>query len=336
MKVYYFIEDIRNVTELYYNIMLDALSRVGVELCGLKKSASLSVLRIPKSQYILATSLKSFIILYLLGYRKFIYWFQGITPEEDYMVHHVAWRRALFTWAEKRALKYSKYRIGVSKYLFEHYENKYGIEIDKDTVFIMPCFNSNLNKKSFYSSDKYKNNIFCYAGGMQVWQGFDKIIEIYKQVEKVCPNVFLKVLSKDVETATKIIQKFNINNYSINNVSQNEMDNELSTCKFGFIVREDNIINNVATPTKLGTYVGNGVIPIFTPAIKSFYDMSKKYNHLCCITDTDNAYKDISIFMDENISPDTIYKEYEEIFDCYYNKEYYVSELSKYLTPLYD
>ena len=335
MKVFYFKEDIRNVTELYYTIMLSALSNVGVELCELKKSASLSVLKIPRSQYVLATTLKAFIILYVLGYRNIIYWFQGITPEEDYMTYHSILRKMLFTWAEKRAVKYSKYRIGVSTYLFEHYEKKYGIAISKDSVFIMPCFNaSSINKQNFYNLEKYKNNIFCYAGGMQAWQGFDKIVEIYKHVEERFPNVFFKVLSKDIEAAKRIIERYGIKNYSIYNVPQDKMDEELSSCKFGFIVREDNIINNVATPTKLGTYVGNGVIPIFTPAIRSFYDMSKKYKYLCCINDNDGSFKEIEALMEDEISPDTLYDEYKEIFDNYYNKEKYIQELSKYLSPL--
>lgn len=331
MTVYFFKEDIRNVTEYYYGIILKALSQKGAEQIVMDSCNFSTARKIPNKDYILATSLKAFIILYVTGHRNFIYWYQGITPEENFLMFKKKWRFYVYSVLEKLSLKTVKYKIGVSKYLFEHYEKKYGIKIDYDSVFIMPCFNSELNKESFYTERKYEKNTFCYAGGTQAWQGFDKIIDIYKELEKKRNNVFLKIFSKDLDSAKAAIEKARIKNYSVDCVSQDEIDKALADCKFGFIIREDNIINNVATPTKLGTYMANGVIPVYSSTINSFKDLARDYKYLCCVDNNSDVIESITQMMDTQIEPDKVYEEYKKVFDYYYNKDQYVKDLVLFL-----
>lgn len=330
MTVYYFKEDCRNVTEYYYNIILDALKMRGVECKVLDKCVFKTARTISKNDYVLVTTLKSFIILYLLGRKNYIYWYQGITPEENYMMFKSKWRYNIYSYLEKLSLKVVKHKIGVSKYLFEHFEQKYQISIKANDVFVMPCFNSNLNKKSFYTPNKYTNNIFCYAGGIQVWQGFDAILRIYGEIERKHDDVFLKIYSKDVEAAKKAIEDAHLKNYMVDCVPQSEIDKALADCKFGFIIREDDIINNVATPTKLATYIGNGVIPIFTSTIKSYSDLAKQYRYLCCVNEDDVISK-IEKIITTPIVPEDLLSEYSQLFDDYYNREKYIQKLQLYL-----
>ena len=326
MTVYYFKEDCRNVTEYYYGIILSAVRNKGIPCKELERCDFKTARTIPKEDYVLATTLKSFIILYLLGRRKFIYWYQGITPEENFLMFKSRWRYLLYSFLEKLSLKTVKYKIGVSEYQFEHFEEKYKIKIDMSTVFIMPCFNSELNEISFKTPEKYEKNVFCYAGGTQAWQGFDKILRIYAEIEKKRDDVFLKIYSKDIDSAKRMIEEVNLKHYSVGCVPQSQMDNALADCKFGFIIREDNIINNVATPTKLGTYLANGVIPIFSSSIKSFADLANVYQYLCCV-DENNVISKIEDAISMNVDCKTIQQEYECVFNKFYNKEEYVKQL---------
>ena len=331
MTVCYFKEDCRNVTEYYYNIIIDALKQRGVECKVLDKCDFKTARTISKDDYVLATTLKSFIILYLLGRRNFIYWYQGITPEEVFLMSGQKWKFYVNSFIEKLSLKTIKYKIGVSNYLFEHFEKKYKIKIDRSTVFIMPCFNSELNENSFKTPGKYEKNVFCYAGGTQAWQGFDVILRIYAEIEKLRDDVFLKIYSKDIDSAKRMIEAINIKNYSIDCVPQSEMDNALADCKFGFIIREDSIINNVATPTKLGTYLANGVVPIFSSTIYSFRDLANKYKYLCCV-ENKNAVDCIIRLLNENIKEEKVKEEYKDIFSSFYSKNNYITKLGLFLS----
>ncbi len=331
MKVYYFKEDLRNVTEFYYNIILDALRKTNADCIMLDSCSIGSVRGIAKDAYVLATTLKSFAILYITGHRNFIYWYQGITPEEVCLMTGSKLRFKVYSFLEKLSLKTVKYKIGVSKYLFEHFEEKYKMQIDRTSVFIMPCFNSELNEDSFNAIGKYDKNVFCYAGGVQAWQGFDAILKIYSEIESKRNDVYLKIYSKEIDKAKVLIDEARIRNYSVDCVSQSEMDKALADCKFGFIIREDSIINNVATPTKLGTYLANGVIPIFSSTVMSFRDLSTRYNYLCCVDNNFNVADQIIAFMNNSFEGEKISKEYKRIFEDYFNRESYVQGLASFL-----
>lgn len=332
MNIYYFKEDMRNVTEYYYKIILSALAENNYKVVQLESTSTQNIKQITSGDYVLVTTLQTFRKLFYKGIRNFIYWFQGISPEEYRMMRPgikglVGYYHLSFL--EKKAIKTVKYKIGVSKYLFEHYEKKYGVSVPIESVFIMPCFNSDFSTDSFKTPDKYTNNVFTYAGGLQAWQGFEDILKIYKCIEEKYKNVSLRIYCKEKELAKTIIDSYDIHHYTLDCVPQSEMENVLRQCKFGFIIREDNVINNVATPTKLATYIGNGVIPIFTPTIWAYKDLAKRYKYLICDT-PDNIVDNLSDFM-ENIDIDALLREYKRIFEEYYNREDYVLKLSSFL-----
>ena len=328
-KIYYFKKDLRNVTEYYYGIILSSLKKAGYETVELENFDRRKRPAIEKDSYILATDLLDFFVLYLYGYRKFVYWFQGISPEEHYLIKKSKWKYWLLSYCERLALKKVKYRIGVSKYLFEHYNVKYHMNINLLDVFIMPCYNTELQELNFFTPDKYQNKIFCYAGGVQKWQGFEEIVAIYQQIEMKHDDVFLKIYSKQLDEAKEIISKYSLKHYSVDCVPQDEVDKTLADCMFGFIIRNDSVINNVATPTKLATYVGNGVIPIYTGTIHAYKDLSDKYQYLCCIKD-EYDIEPIEDLLNKKVDGTILLKEYEKLFNDYFNTENYIKDLSRF------
>lgn len=331
MRVFYFLKDINNVTGYYYDIIFESLKKNGHDIEALDNDAySLIAKSIKKDDYILATSLFTFFKLYVLGYRKFIYWFQGVSPEENYVLIHSKLRFHIYSLIEKLVIKKVDYKIGVSRYLFNHFERKYHLEIDDRTTFIMPCFNANIKKEHFFIPGKYERNTFCYAGSMRAWQGFDNILSYYSKIESLYPDVFFKIYTSDVEIAKEKVQKSGIRNYSIGSVPIDKVDEALSDCKFGFLLREDTIINNVATPTKLGTYLGNGLIPIFTSAIHAYRDLAADYSFLCCLKELDDT-QTIEDYLSDDISAEDVYREFSSVFNSYFNREEYVKQLQEFL-----
>lgn len=310
--IYYFKKDVRIVTGYYYNIILNGLKLNGNKVCEIESHNSPEVKKLPKDTYFLITSFDTFVYLFFKGFRNFIYWYQGIVPEEDFLRTRSKLRRLAFSLAEKFSLKKVKFPICVSKYQVEFYEKKYHLNLKH--AFVMPCFNSEFNRDNFYLSDKYEHNVFCYAGGIQAYQGFNLILDTYKEIEEKYPNTFLKIYTFDLEKAKKIIKTYDIKNFSVESVPQSEVDDVLAKCKFGFLIRDNNMINQVATPTKLANYLGNGVVPIFTDTIKAYADIAKEYEHLYCFGDTD---KDIVIdkALHDVIAPDDLEKEYRNVMD---------------------
>jgi hypothetical protein len=149
----------------------------------------------------------------------------------------------------------------------KHYSEKYSY--NGDNFMIIPCYNKNLKKEYFTSAIKPKSS-FVYAGGIFPWQCFTETAAIFKKIELHTTDAFLTVLTKDHQKAEKIIKKEGIKNYEIKYVPLEEVMGELSKHKYGFLLREDTIVNNCATPTKMNTYLSTGLIPIHTNAIHAF------------------------------------------------------------------
>jgi len=325
-KVHYLQKDIRNVTKNYYDILISSLLDNGVKICSVSELKLFTKIIASRDDYFLVTGMATFLLIYLKGFRNFIFWFQGVAPEEVYMITNSKWKKYGMALIERFALKHCEYKIGVSKYQFNHFENKYKLRLDWNKIFIMPCFNSEFSPEVFNKKGKYENDIFCYAGGMQVWQGFDEILKMFAEIEKHSDKVFLKILSKDIDTARIKIMQYNIQHFSIKSVPQESVSNELANCKYGFILREDNIINNVATPTKLATYIGNGIIPIFTSTIYFYRDLAQKYKYLYCI-DSSTDVDTVNSLLENSIEPNNLRLEYAKLFDDVFSKRSYISRL---------
>ncbi len=330
MIIYSFKHYLEPYTSFYIGMVVEALQKNGHEVRVLDDISKQSLQHCSKDDWFITTHHKDIVKLWRYGYKNIINWFQGIYPEEDYMMHDSKLRYFAFNLLERFNLKHTRIGLFVSKYQIEHYIIKWH-NVPKKR-HIIPCFNETLKRDSFYKDNKYKNNVFCYAGSLYKWQCFNETLAIYKQIEDVYGDVVsLKIFTGDIETAQNKVADLSIRNCTIAHVPQDQLQMELSNCKYGFIIREENIVNNVATPTKMGNYLSNGVIPIITPAVYSFRDIAKEYPHIIMLDDIKNLEK-IEKSMREEINPDNILKEYSDLFDKYYNREKYVKELQYYLS----
>jgi hypothetical protein len=170
---------------------------------------------------------------------------------------------------------------------------------------------------------------FTYVGSLDVWQCFDETIELYKEIESKLCDTKLRVYTFDVESARRRIIEKEIKNYSVERVPKNEVANRMNEVSYGFVIRKDNIINRVATPTKLSTYLASGVIPIFSDCLQDFYNLSKAMKYVYAvpsIVDVDSIIE----FCRKPIIVNEIKEEYKAVFNSYYSKEKYIKEISSF------
>ena len=317
------------MTGYYYDIILDALELNGFERVELASYKDPRMKELPKDAWLLTTSVKVFFILYMKGFCHFVHWFQGIVPEEDYWRTHSKLRRFIFSAFEKMAWKKITYKICVSKYQVEHYQRKYG-KVAARTYYVMPCFNSEFYKEHFHVPGKYDHNVFCYAGGIQTYQGFDAILRTYKEIEARYEDTFLRIYTFNQDKAKQMIEAEGIKNYSLGCVPQEKVPEVLAQCKYGFIIRDNNIVNQVATPTKLCDYIGNGVIPIFTSTVRAYADIARHYAHLYCF-DESNKEQVIDAALKAVVDADDLEQEYKSVMQEYFNPEKFRRELREWL-----
>jgi hypothetical protein len=267
---------------------------------------------------------------------KIVTWFQGLGAEEALMTRNSLVRKRLWNCVEFFALKFSWINIYVSERMHNYYQDTYRVK-DKN-FFIMPCFNKKLNEDAFNLVDKYDKPSFVYAGGLDKWQCIEETLDIFCQIEKSIPAASLTLLTKDKIKAEELIKRYNIKNYKISFVGLNELDAELMKYKYGFLIRQDHIVNNVSTPTKMNSYLANGVIPIYTNAIDDF-NWKLSGLKFCIQLNCDDSIKQWSqeiITYERFSSIDSIdfKREMEFIFEKYYSRNFYIEKNSDYLKSL--
>lgn len=267
------------------------------------------------------------------GYKKILLWIQGVTPEESYMRNHSKLRYWVLSMRERMGLAYANQILMVSAKMLEHYRQKYGMNLGNKT-FLMPCFNTELNRDAFHYPEKYSRQVFVYTGSLAVWQCFEPTVQLFKKLEQQIPEARLDVYTSQKEEAEAILKQYGISNYSIDFVSPAELGERLKSVKFGFVIREDTEVNRVATPTKISTYTANGVIPIFSQCLDDFYRQTVGKHYFLSVgsdANNDDTLARITALSKEEIDINALEKEYTALFDGYYCYDMYVQKLCEFI-----
>lgn len=324
-----------SVTGFYMNIIKEACeyNKEVCKICDLNFSGN------KKEDTIIVDDILQAFKFFFKGYKKIFLWVQGVIPEESYMRNQSKLRFFILSQIEKYVLKKCKLIFMCSEEMREHYKRKYKLCL-KNNTFIMPCFNEeNINESAFDSLDKYKENNFLYVGSIKKWQCFDEIVKIYKKLEEITDKkIKLNVFTGQQEEAKKIIEKMRIKNYSISYASSDELSEKIRNMKYGFVIREDSIVNNVATPTKFSNYISNGIIPIYSSSLVDFYtqDLMYKTGIVFDLKNEDEGIKRVMKNMELEINNNEMKKKCEMWYLEYYNKNKYIVNIAKKIKELKD
>ena len=335
-KIIFFLpkKTMNEATVYYVDILKQGFIKAGYSV---EETENLSDLK--KFNRIFVMSAKWCFIVKLFNPKaKIVTWFQGLGAEEALMTKNSLVRKRLWNCVEFFALKFSWINIYVSERMHDYYQDTYRVK-DKN-FFIMPCFNKKLNEEAFSVVNKYANPSFVYAGGMDKWQCIEETLDIFCQIEENIPAASLTLLTKDKAKAEELIKKYNIKNYKISFVSLNNLDAELMKYKYGFLIRQDHIVNNVSTPTKMNSYLANGVIPIYTNVIDDFNENIRKSNCFVMLNayDTVKTWKETITRFDSSSSlidfKGNFLNEVRLVFLNYYNQENYILNFCDFLKKI--
>ena len=312
--------DLNDATKHYVDILISSLKTLGY-----KVEFVYSVNEISKEDKVLVITLPGFITAWLHNPSQDIsIWFQGVTPEECGMLFSgwkKYWKIFFNTILDFFAVHMARRVLFVSETMLKHYRNKYGYK--GQNYVIMPCFNQPIVKESFVE-EKYKTPSFVYAGSLSKWQCVDETLELFTHIKKQLPNATLTLLTGEKEKAQGLLDKYGIEDATVKYVPYQELNAELSKYKYGFLIREDVKVNNVATPTKMNSYMACGVIPVYSNVIGDFQKIFSEMKYKIEVTSSkeDTIGKIIELEKNDIVAED-VYSEYNKLFDTYYCEKHY-------------
>lgn len=167
---------------------------------------------------------------------------------------------------EKIVLKRANAIVTVTKKQFELFRVK------KQNI-VLPMLPSDYFLNNIVTKDSARKKlgidtnkaVYCYSGGAQVWQKVPETIDYYKKIEN--DNTLFLIITQEQDLFKFFLAEKNIQNYIILSANYKDMPTILPAADYGFCIRENTIVNNVASPTKLLEYIACGIRPIITPGI---------------------------------------------------------------------
>lgn len=312
----------RDVTSYYMGIIHEGLkkSQAGAEWFSMEHPPS-------RKEVLVHPTVLDAHKMSVLGFRQYGVWIQGILPEESLMKHNSKLRYWLLSMLEKHALKRAKLLFVVSNEMVEHLQDKYNIDIRSKT-FIIPCFNTDVSEASFSNPERYNQKIFTYVGSLSKWQCFDETLAVYAKLTRVLDGCELRVFTPSVNEA-KARAKGIASNIYVDYLPDKQLQEEMRKVTFGFIVRDDSIVNRVATPTKISTYLANGVIPIYSSTLKSFSMRAREMKYAFALDNNLSNLDELIAFCNHPINIEALKQEITSVFTDYYNREKYVEEIAE-------
>lgn len=315
------------VLQNYLDIIKAALEKNGFE-CDYVKDIS----ELDKSDlYVFPMGIDAF-KYYWKGYRRFILWQQGATADESFMRNHSKLRYNILNYMDCFAMKKAKLILYCSDYMRKHYEQLAHTDFHSKS-YLMPCYNEKIEPEIIREKD-YSKKVFTYVGSLDLWQCFDETVELYKKIEMKYPESVFRVLTFSVDEAKEKLSKAGIKNYDVKCVPKEEVKNELRDVVYGFLLRKESIVNRVATPTKLSSYLSVGIIPIFSTVLDDFERVSKKMEYVIPVS-TEIAEQDLFCKLEKKIDKNKLYLEYEKLFWEYYGTDLHVKNIAEMIIGIF-
>lgn len=232
---------------------------------------------------------------------------KGIVPEEHLFYDDTIFVKRLLLYIgskiyERYIFKYADSFSAVSNNLKLYFQKRYNIAASP--FLVLP---SAVNTDKFYYDKKtredYRKKLGCddkdviitYSGSFQEWQQPKKIFEFFKRASNYKNYKFL-VLTFDVEKAEKLSKEYNLPEERIKIFASSpiEVNSYLNASDICLLLRKDDIVNNVASPTKFGEYLVTKNMIIITKGVGDFSDLVANSQYGLCL---DNLNLDMGVII---------------------------------------
>ena len=227
---------------------------------------------------------------------KLIYSMRGADVAEALMDKNLrAYIIAVWSWVcVRRAVRIADHINAVSKTMVDWILRKFGRKAS-----VLPCCMAQdpIDKFSQEGQDRPFKTII-YSGGLSAWQKIDDIITLMKKISEKNDNIRFRFLTKDVNSLQKKCEAIGLDasKWSVKSCKQSEVAGELLSADCGIILRDDILVNQVASPIKIGEYLSAGLGLITSPFIGDVGRDLLKTN-FACLVDRQTSIDDIVAFV---------------------------------------
>ncbi|MBN1872565.1 MAG: hypothetical protein JW800_08335 [Candidatus Omnitrophica bacterium] len=242
--------------------------------------------------------------------------FKGVVPQENLLYSGVPFivRLALFLCAkvfEKRIFEHADSFSAVSERFRGYLSRIY--HVGRRPFLVLP---SAVDESRFFYKDdlrrEYKkrlpygdsDTIVTFCGSMKRWQEADSIFRLMKGMSGLSGYRFL-ILTLDRKLAERYRQRYAIpaDRTRIISAPTDEINGYLNASDICLLLRNDDIVNNVASPTKFGEYLVTKNKIVISDNVGDFSDIVKQSEYGVCLKTLDIDAEKLARELDRKRKP---------------------------------
>jgi len=182
----------------------------------------------------------------------------GVVPEE-FRMHDDFFSARIYERHEEAAARRAHCLIVVTESMRQYLLQKYGNEL-RAHLIVLPIF-PGIEPVAGARPYHHGRPVTVYAGGLHRWQQVPKMVDAIERTIDWCdhrfyctePAVVEKMLSDAARASGHVV---------VDSKSHEQLLGCYREAHFGFLLRQDSVVNHVACPTKVVEYLAAGVVPI--------------------------------------------------------------------------
>ncbi|MCM5572373.1 glycosyltransferase [Burkholderiaceae bacterium FT117] len=182
----------------------------------------------------------------------------GVVPEE-FRLYNDFYSAVLFEAHERLAVRKADCVIVVTEAMNRYLRQKYR-DAFRGEAIALPIFPG---LAPFREARPYVDGkpVVVYAGGLHKWQQVPKMVDAIGRTYRSCLHRFY---CPDPAAVLRMIPDAarDSGSVTVESKSHEELLRRYAECHYGFILRDDIVVNHVACPTKLIEYLAMGIVPI--------------------------------------------------------------------------
>jgi hypothetical protein len=122
--------------------------------------------------------------------------------------------------------------------------------------------------------------VLLYSGGMAKYQSFKEYVALVKKLAEYNNHIKFLVVTHEPQKALQELQELPAYLFQLTSANIQDMNAFYCAADYGMLIRENNLLNNVASPTKFAEYCLAGLPIIMNDSVHQSWEYAKEIGNL--------------------------------------------------------
>jgi glycosyltransferase involved in cell wall biosynthesis len=209
----------------------------------------------------------------------------GVVPEEI-LLYGKKLNYGYMRWVEKKVFQKLSHCICVSSAMVQHFKARYNeLQVNYHILFTSELLKEPPSEEVKLLSAELgigtEDIVIIYSGNTQLWQNIPMMLDCIKSLKS--RYVKFIILSGDLSEFERRLAEKQIDrtHLILRSVLPNQLSAYYRLSHYGFILRNDIVVNRVANPTKMLEYLQFGIRPVvLSPYVGDYFDLGYDFTLL--------------------------------------------------------